>query len=596
MSDNLTWKEKLGALVQVAKFKPFYTAFLVVLSGFVALLEGIGLGFILPIVEVAQSGEDVGDELFLQVFVSFYEFLGIPFSLGFLVLGVSLVMVFRYSMSFLTSWLKLILSKDFERHLRKRAFKSALEGKISYFDREGSDRILNAIITETGYSRKVITRGVNTMEMIFMIVIYLSVMFYISPFLTILAALLLGGITVILRYIVEPAVVVGARVAQANENVQEAVQAGTQGIREVKLFNLKDKVYSDFEDSLNEYVRSEIELGRNKAGIRNFYKMSAAITLFSLIYGGFTYTDLSLGSLGIFLLAMFQLAPKVSELNSEIYDLEGYLSHYVRTQRFLEDLEERQESLNGEEIESIEQLDIQNLSFRYSEDSETVIDELSLKIQKGDFVAFVGQSGAGKSTLISLISRMYEPTDGCIKSGGRDIRLYDLDSWRDRIAVVRQKAFIFNTSLEENIKVADPKATREEVEEVCRIAKVDEFVDNLPNGYSSLLGDDGIKLSGGQRQRVSLARALLKDADILVLDEATSDLDSGLEKKVQKNIESMDTDYGIIAIAHRLSTVKNADKIYTMDQGRIIEEGVHEDLLSKGGKYAELYNIQSKTK
>jgi subfamily B ATP-binding cassette protein MsbA len=132
------------------------------------------------------------------------------------------------------------------------------------------------------------------------------------------------------------------------------------------------------------------------------------------------------------------------------------------------------------------------------------------------------------------------------------------------------------------------------VKEVCRIAKVDEFLDELPNGYDSQLGDDGVRLSGGQRQRVALARALLKDADFLVLDEATSDLDSNLERQVQRSIEAMDRDYGMIAIAHRLSTVKNADRIHTVDAGKIIESGTHSQLLNTGGEYAELYAIQTK--
>jgi len=190
--------------------------------------------------------------------------------------------------------------------------------------------------------------------------------------------------------------------------------------------------------------------------------------------------------------------------------------------------------------------------------------------------------------------RMYDPDSGTIRGDGVSIDEYDIEQWRDRIAIVRQSPYIFNETLERNVTVGNREATRREVERVCEISKVNEFLDELPNGYESQLGDEGVRLSGGQKQRVALARALLKDADFLVLDEATSNLDSNLEKEVQAAIESMDRTYGIIAIAHRLSTVKNADRIYTVEQGEIVESGRHEELIDQSGQYAELYTIQSR--
>lgn len=189
---------------------------------------------------------------------------------------------------------------------------------------------------------------------------------------------------------------------------------------------------------------------------------------------------------------------------------------------------------------------------------------------------------------------MHDPDGGEIRADGVPIEEFEIEQWRERIAVVRQNPFIFNDTLENNVTVGNRDASHRDVERVCEIAKVDEFLDELPDGYESQLGDDGVRLSGGQRQRVALARALLKDADFLVLDEATSDLDSNLEREVQAAIESMDRDYGIVAIAHRLSTVKNADRIYTVDDGEIIEEGTHGELLADDGEYAELYAIQSR--
>jgi subfamily B ATP-binding cassette protein MsbA len=169
----------------------------------------------------------------------------------------------------------------------------------------------------------------------------------------------------------------------------------------------------------------------------------------------------------------------------------------------------------------------------------------------------------------------------------------DIGEWREHIAVVRQDPYVFNDTLRYNLTIGDRDASQVEIERVCEIARVDEFIDDLPNGYDTAIGDNGVRLSGGQKQRVALARALLTDADLLILDEATSDLDSNLEKEVQAAIEAMDREYIVMTIAHRLSTVKNADRIYAVEGGRISEVGEHNELVENGGKYAELYAIQA---
>jgi subfamily B ATP-binding cassette protein MsbA len=593
-SEQLSNREKLQALRRVAAHRPEFSLGLIILGAIVAIFEGIGLGFIYPIIETAQSEDPTAvSGPVMETFVGVYEFFGLPFTLGYLILGVAGVMTVRYTMSFVVSWLSIILAKRYEKHLRTRGFNGALDAEVGYYDQEGTDDILNAIITETRYTGQVIEQGVKLAQTSFLVGMYTAVMLYTSPPMTLLAVVVLGGITILLRFVIEPAVTVGSRVAEANEQIQETVQAGTQGIRDVKLFGLREETFDTFAESIAQYVDSEIDLGRNQAAIKNLFELSAAVTIFVLIYVGFTFTGLALGELGIFLIAMFQLAPRVSTLNSRYYNLEGRLSHAVRTYEFLDRLDARTETSGDRPVDTIDSIEFDDVVFSYTED-ESVLRGLSFEVSKGEFIAFVGQSGAGKSTLVSLISRMYDPDAGVIRADGVPIDAYDIRAWRERIAVVRQQPYIFTDTLEHNVTVGNRDATRRAVERVCEIAKVDEFVDDLPNGYESQLGDNGVRLSGGQRQRVALARALLKDADFLILDEATSDLDSSLEKEVQSAIESMDRDYGIVAIAHRLSTVKNADQIYTVENGEIIESGSHTDLLADEGAYADLYTIQSR--
>ncbi len=592
--DNINQKEKIEALRRLARYNPAFTFGLICLGTVVAFLEGIGLSFIYPIIEVAQSDDptQVSGPV-MEAFVGTYEFFGVPFALGYLIIGVATVMTVRYTLSFVAEWLGAMLAKRYEKHLRTRAFDGALDAEVGYYDDAGTDDILNAVITETRYSGKTIEKGVAMTQTLFLVLMYVAVMLYISPMMTMFAIILLGGITVFLRFVIEPAVTIGSKVATANERVQQAVQAGTQGIRDVKLFGLREEVFSNFSDWIEQYASSEINLIRNEAAIKNFYELSAAITIFVLIYIGFTFTGLSLGELGIFLIAMFQLAPKVSTLNRHVYKVESHISHLVRTHEFLDEINRRKEFSGNRSISHLSKIECKSVAFSYTDD-ETVLQGISFSIERDEFIAFVGQSGAGKSTIVSLLVRMYDPDSGEIRGDSVDISEYDIQQWRDRIAVVRQDPYIFNDTLANNVTIGNRDATQREIERVCEVAKVTEFLDELPDGYDSELGDEGVRLSGGQQQRVSLARALLKDADFLVLDEATSNLDSNLEKEVQAAIESMDRDYGIIAIAHRLSTVKNADRIYTVDNGEIIETGTHEELLADDGEYAELYTIQSK--
>jgi subfamily B ATP-binding cassette protein MsbA len=384
-------------------------------------------------------------------------------------------------------------------------------------------------------------------------------------------------------------------VADANEGVQRAAQAGTQGIRDTKLFGLKSELFGDFLDAVDQYAAASIKQRRNEQAISNFYNLLTAISVFVLIYLAIEFASLSLGALGVFLFAMFRLGPRASSLNSMFYRIESNLPHLVRTQEFIDELKHNREGDGKEKVpQEIQTITFGDVRFGYEGQDEEALSGISFEFNKGEFIGFVGQSGAGKSTIVALLARMYEPDAGEIQANGRSIHEMDIDGWRSKIAVVRQNPHIFNDTLRYNLTIGNRDVSQKELDRVTRIARVDEFFDELPDGYDTQLGDDGVRLSGGQRQRVALARALLKDAEILVLDEATSDLDSNLEKQVQESIENMERDYAIVGIAHRLSTVKNADRIYTVSNGEIIETGRHEELVDNGGQYAELYAIQSK--
>jgi len=594
MDENPSLRDKFRAIYRVGLYRPATTAGIIVLSVFAAVLEGIGLSFLLPIIEVAQSGAGARDAGGLVgVFVTLYDTLGIPFELEFIVAGVGAVMVLRYTSSFLVAWLRASLRTNYVRHLQTEAFDATLDTRVAYFDQEGSDDILNAIVTQSTYAGRVIEWLVRITEESLLSLMYLSIALYLAPVLTLATGVVLGVFTLIIRSVIQSGYSVGDRVADANERVQETAQAGTQGIRDVKLFGLADELRKDFRSAINQFANETIRLRRNEAAMDNGYQLGTALTVFGLIYVSLEFTSLSLAGLGVFLFAMFRLAPRVSTLNNWIYKAEGELPHLIRTQTFTTELRSYADPEDGTEPlpDAIQQISFDDVDFEYPT-GEKALNGLTFAVEKDEFVAFVGPSGAGKSTIVSLLARLYEPTEGKISANDIPIDDFDVDEWRSRIAVIRQQPHIFNDTLRYNITIGNRDVTQEEIERICEIAQVTEFFDDLPKGYNTELGDDGVRLSGGQRQRVAIARALLKDADLLVLDEATSDLDSNIEETVHEAIEAMDRDYAMLVIAHRLSTVVNADRIYTVVDGEIVESGSHRELLAEEGEYASLYQTQ----
>ena len=252
------------------------------------------------------------------------------------------------------------------------------------------------------------------------------------------------------------------------------------------------------------------------------------------------------------------------------------------------------DSPNAEEIQNVKgEIDFDNISFRYEEDTDNVLTNLSIKIKPGETIALVGPSGGGKTTLCALIPRFYELTGGRILIDGKDIRNIKIKSLRQNIGIVQQDVYLFSGSVRDNIEYGKPGATDKEIEEAARLAGAHDFICSLPNGYNTYVGERGVKLSGGQKQRISIARVFLKNPPVLILDEATSALDNESERLVQQSLERLTVGRTTLTIAHRLTTIKNADKIIVLTENGIAETGTHHELISRGGIYAELYKLYS---
>lgn len=564
---------KRKSLQSVVLYDPTLAAVIVTLSVVSALLEGIGLGFLLPIL---ASGSDVdvsgaGGSRLLELFRRGYATVGIPFTLETLLLGVAAVMTVRHVASVGVAWLQERLGVQYVADLRTQLLDGLLQARVAFLDDHQASSLLNVVVTETSYVAALIKDVMNLVNNLLLCVAYLAISLLVAPRLTVVATVTLGVIAIVVRRVLQPAYAVGDRLSTANDSIQRWAQAGILGARTVKVYDLHRWIGRRFASAVEDYNTSRIALARNQAILSNGFTLASAFVLFGLIYLSLEVTALSLGATAVFLLAMFRLAPVAKQVSDQLYRIDGQLPHLVAVRERLDGLEATRELTGGTTPPaSVTELAFEDVSFTY-DDGTNVLEDLSLSLERGELVALVGPSGEGKSTLVSLLLRFYDPDSGAILADGNPIESFDLREWRARISVVRQSPFIFDATLRENVMLGKPSASQDVFERACKRARVDEFVDDLPDGYETRLGDDGVRLSGGQRQRVAIARALLRDAEVLVFDEATSDLDPKLDAEFMETASSLADDAVTLVIAHRRATVANADRIYAMDEFGVTE-------------------------
>jgi len=381
------------------------------------------------------------------------------------------------------------------------------------------------------------------------------------------------------------------RIADINSQIEDSLS----GIRVVKSFANEKEEMKKFKVGNDRFVESK-KLSYRYMGIYHS-GLGAMTTLITVVVvlvgvnmmlsGGVLIADLL-----TFLLYITNFTDPVKKL---VTFTEQFQNGYTGFERFLEilsiapDIDDKPDAVELKDVKG--DIEFRNVSFQYEEQNETVLNHIDLKVDAGNYVALVGPSGAGKTTLCSLIPRFYEVSDGAIFVDGIDIRDLKLDSLRNHIGIVQQDVYLFAGTIMDNIRYGRPDATDEEVIKAAKYANAHEFIISFPDGYDTDIGQRGVKLSGGQKQRLSIARVFLKNPPILIFDEATSALDNESEKVVQESLEELAKNRTTFVIAHRLTTIRNAQKILVLTEEGIAESGTHEELLEKKGIYESLYHM-----
>ncbi|AFW92849.1 ABC transporter ATP-binding protein [Dolichospermum sp. UHCC 0352] len=566
----------------------------IVFSALAASFEGFGLGFLLvflqslttPGAEPVKTGIGWFDILILGINASATERLYRISAL--IVVTTCMRASFNYIGQICIQFSEISLVDN----LRKRIFQQLEAQTLNYFSHKKSGELVNTLTSEMERIRQIFGGLAFLITRSFTLIVYSISLFILSWKLTIVSILLFSLLAVALSTLNKQIRERSFTITTANDNFTARVLEFIEGIRTIHAFSTQEFERKRYYQASEKIVNTWKSVYWISLIVKPLAESISTLILISMIIVALTTGLMKVSALLTFFFVLFRIIPMTQDLNGVV----AFLSTQAGAVENIKELLKTDDKIyfqNGAlRFPSFKRsIDLVSVDFDYSPD-QRVLHNITLSIKQGEMTALIGSSGAGKTTLADLIPRFHDATDGYIYIDEVDIRKFDINSLRSQIAVVSQNTFIFNTSVWNNIAYGTPTATATEIKEAARLANALEFILEMPEGFDTQLGDRGVRLSGGQRQRIAIARALLKNPEILILDEATSALDSVSERLIQESLEKLSVGRTVIAIAHRLSTIAKANKVVVLEQGRIVEQGKYQELLELQGKLWEYHQMQ----
>ena len=503
----------------------------------------------------------------------------------------------NYAATYLNTWVGTKINQDLKRAL----YKKLLHLETSYYDQHNSGFVIQRFNTDCDIACSGLLENLKVfVSRFFSSISLICVLIYNSWQLAIIAVLILGcalmplaSVRRRIKRVVMGSVVEGAKVVS---NYNETYS----GNKTIASYNLQNKIYNTFDSTLHNLFKLTIKMVQKTAWMTPALHIIVSIGIGAVIgYGSYLIVngDITSGNFVSFITALILLYTPIKSIGKNYNAMQVSFLAIERVVEILETEPTIFDKPNAVTLKGVKKsINFNHVYFEYKE-GVPVLKDINLEVKAGTTVALVGNSGGGKTTIVNLIPRFYDVKSGSITIDKTDIRDISLESLRDNIAVVFQDNFLFAGTISDNILLGKEDATEEEIATAVKMACLDEFINELENGLDTKIGERGSLLSGGQRQRLAIARAFIKNAPVVILDEATSALDNKAEAVVQRAIDNLMQDRTVFVIAHRLSTVQNADKIVVINDGEIIETGTHEELLQEeNGAYKALYNAQFKAK
>jgi subfamily B ATP-binding cassette protein MsbA len=502
---------------------------------------------------------------------------------------------FAYMQGYFMAFVEYASMKD----LRDDAYKHLHKLPIGYFKSERVGNLISRFTNDVNIIQlSISTTFSNLIKEPLTIIVFLGIAISISWQLSLFAFVIVPIASLIIAWIgnklKKQTIILQTKLADITSILQETIS----GVKIVKAFGMERFENNRFMNETKSYFKLVLKTVRTRNLSSPITEiLSVIIGVVIIYYGGIlVLVDGTLNAsqfLG-FLFAIFQMMPPIKELgsvNNRIQEASAAADRIFE----ITDIEPHIKNIpNATELKDFKnEIVFENVSFKYEDSDVKVLDNLNIRVKRGEIIALVGPSGGGKSTLADLIPRFYDPTEGKILLDGHNIREVTIESLRAKMGIVTQETFLFNTNIAENIAYGLTDYPMEKIIEAAKTANAHNFISEMPNGYNTMIGERGVKLSGGQRQRLTIARALLKNPEIMIFDEATSALDNESEILVQEAIERLMLNRTTFVIAHRLSTIRNATNILVLDKGRIIQQGTHDNLIAEEkGLYKKLYEMQ----
>ncbi len=507
--------------------------------------------------------------------------------------------IFKNIFSYISSYFIAYVEQGIIRNFRNDLYQHILKLPLSFFKNQKSGDIISRFTNDVGIIQQSITQVfLNVFQEPLTVLVFFGIAFSVSWKLTLFSLLIVPFSILIIASIGGLLRRMSYRLQQKLGSIVGILHETLAGMKIVKAFGMEEFEKNKFRTENQNLFRLIIKLIRVRNISSPATEIIAVMLGAAIIYFGgqlvLVEHEIKASEFMGFLFAIFQMMPslkKMSQVNNKVQESIGAgirIFEILDTEPSIVNVKNPKESGTFKN-----EIKFENVTFNYSDSEEKVLDAVSFTVKNGEIIALVGSSGAGKTTLADLIPRFYDPTSGKILMDGIDIKEIKVQDLRRQMGVVTQETVLFNETVYNNIAYGLPNTPIERVIEVAKIANAHEFIENMENGYNTVVGEKGTKISGGQRQRLSIARALLKNPPIMIFDEATSALDNESEVLVQEAIEHLMKERTTFVIAHRLSTIRNADKIIVMDKGKIVQLGKHEELLSdKNGIYKKLYELQ----